>query len=65
MVLQQETEVNLWGTGTPRDSVFVEAEWGQVSVEPIENLNLLANDYWFIICLIINRGSLQSPIYLL
>ena len=37
MVLQQETEVNLWGTGTPRDSVFVEAEWGQVSSNQINS----------------------------
>ena len=37
MVLQQEADVNLWGTGTPRDSVFVEAEWGQVSSGQIDS----------------------------
>ena len=37
MVLQQETQVNLWGKGTPGDSILVEAGWGQVTSSKIDS----------------------------
>jgi sialate O-acetylesterase len=37
MVLQQQAEVPLWGSGTPGESIEVISSWGEVSNSEVQN----------------------------